>query len=77
MLERWTGFAHTVTPDDGDVLLLRYSCAHRPLPQRPDWRLSAVHGGWSDEGRLQRSGLTVGESVPGSRRGHTGHHASP
>ncbi|MFC7881032.1 alpha-galactosidase [Streptomyces sp. NPDC057376] len=77
VLERWTEFVHTGTPDDGDVLLVRYASAHWPLPQRPDWRLSAVHGGWAAESRLRRSGLPVGETVLGSRRGHTGHHASP
>ncbi|MFF8409340.1 alpha-galactosidase [Streptomyces omiyaensis] len=77
VLERWTEFHHTGTDDDGDVLLLRYASAHWPLPQRPAWRLGSVHGGWSAEGRLERSGLPVGETVLGSRRGHTGHHANP
>ncbi|MER6349590.1 alpha-galactosidase [Streptomyces sp. NPDC001595] len=77
VLERWAEFVHTGTADDGDVLLIRYASAHWPLPQRPDWRLSSVHGGWSAEGRLSRSGLPVGETALGSRRGHTGHHANP
>ncbi|MFD8643962.1 alpha-galactosidase [Streptomyces zaomyceticus] len=77
VLERWTEFHHTGTDDDGDVLLLRYASAHWPLPQRPAWRLGSVHGGWSAEGRLERSGLSVGETTLGSRRGHTGHHANP
>ncbi|MFB7025707.1 MULTISPECIES: alpha-galactosidase [unclassified Streptomyces] len=77
VLERWTEIHHTGTADDGDVLLLRYAAAHWPLPQRPSWRIGSVHGGWSREGRLDRSGLPVGETVLGSRRGHTGHHANP
>ncbi|MEV5433964.1 alpha-galactosidase [Streptomyces sp. NPDC052701] len=77
VLERWVEFVHTGTADDGDILLVRYASAHWPMPQRPDWRLSSVHGGWSAEGRLQRSHLPVGETALGSRRGHTGHHANP
>ncbi|MFF3348935.1 alpha-galactosidase [Streptomyces sp. NPDC002779] len=77
VVERWVEFAHTGTARDGDVLLVRYASAHWPLPQRPDWRLSSVYGGWSAEGRLQRSELPVGETALGSRRGHTGHHANP
>ncbi|MFE6360257.1 alpha-galactosidase [Streptomyces sp. NPDC057806] len=77
VVERWVEFAHTGTSQDGDVLLVRYASAHWPLPHRPDWRLSSVHGGWSAEGRLQRTALPVGETALGSRRGHTGHHANP
>ncbi|MEV8596335.1 alpha-galactosidase [Streptomyces sp. NPDC052012] len=77
VVERWTEFVHTGTPEDGDVLLVSYASAHWPLPQRPDWRISSVHGGWSAEGSLQRAQLPVGETVLGSRRGHTGHHANP
>ncbi|MEU8473122.1 alpha-galactosidase [Streptomyces sp. NPDC029006] len=77
VLERWTEFVHTGTADDGDVLLVRYASAHWPLPQRPGWRLSSVHGGWSAECRLERTGLPVGETVLSSRRGHTGHAANP
>ncbi|MFB7652978.1 MULTISPECIES: glycoside hydrolase family 36 N-terminal domain-containing protein [unclassified Streptomyces] len=77
VLERWTEFEHTGTDADGDIMLLRYASAHWPLPQRPGWRIGSVHGGWSAEGRLERSGLPVGETTLGSRRGHTGHHANP
>ncbi|MFF0201412.1 alpha-galactosidase [Streptomyces sp. NPDC005017] len=77
MIERWAEFTHTGTGDDGDILLLRHDCAHWPMPRRTGWRLGAVHGGWSAEGRLERSRLAVGETVLGSRRGHTSHHANP
>ncbi|MFV0137939.1 alpha-galactosidase [Streptomyces sp. HMX87] len=77
VVERWVEFLHTGTPDDGDVLLVRPASAHWPQPQRPKWRISSVHGQWSAEGRLQQSELPVGETVLGSRRGHTGHHANP
>lgn len=77
VLQRWTEFQHTGSDDVGDILLLRYSSAHWPLPQRTDWRAGSVHGGWAAEGHLQRSRLPVGETVLGSRRGHTGHHANP
>ncbi|MEU9736656.1 alpha-galactosidase [Streptomyces sp. NPDC048002] len=77
VLERWTEVTHTGTGDDGDIRLLRCSSAHWPMPMRPLWRLGSVHGGWSAEGRLERAVLPVGETVLGSRRGHTGHHANP
>ncbi|MFF0887078.1 alpha-galactosidase [Streptomyces sp. NPDC003456] len=77
VIERWAEVHHTGTADDGDILLPRCSAAHWPVPQRPHWRIGSVHGGWSAEGRLERSGLPVGETVLGSRRGHTGHHANP
>ncbi|MEU6404294.1 alpha-galactosidase [Streptomyces sp. NPDC046985] len=91
-LERWTEFTRTdvthteVTPAEGASaderdaeapLLLRYASAHWPLPQRPDWRLSSVHGGWSAESRLERGALHTGETTLTSRRGHTGHQANP
>ncbi|MFP8903158.1 alpha-galactosidase [Streptomyces atacamensis] len=77
MLERWTEITHTAGPGAEPLLLLRCASAHWPLPQRPDWRLSCVHGGWSAENRLERTALAAGETTLTSRRGHTGHHAGP
>ncbi|MGW2825745.1 alpha-galactosidase [Streptomyces sp. NPDC001443] len=77
VVQRWVEFFHTGAEDDGDILLVRGASAHWPVPQRPHWRLSAVHGSWSAESRLHRSPLPVGETTLGSRRGHTGHHANP
>ncbi len=48
---------------------------HRP--ERDGWRLSQLHGRWAAESRLVRGGLTPGEKVLGSRRGHTGHQHLP
>ena len=78
VLERWTEFLHTGRPGDDPVLLIRYASAHWPLPQLPAGpRLSSVHGAWAAENRLRRTPLPVGETVLGSRRGHTGHDAAP
>ncbi|MER6677428.1 alpha-galactosidase [Streptomyces sp. NPDC000983] len=77
VLERWTEVTHTGAADDGDIRLLRCSSANWPMPLAPSWRLSSVHGGWAAEGSLERAPLPVGETILGSRRGHTGHHANP
>lgn len=77
VIERWTELTHTAEPDAEPLHLTRYSSAHWPLPQRPGWRLSCVHGGWSAENRLERTTPAVGETTLTSRRGHTGHHANP
>ncbi|MGW4287066.1 alpha-galactosidase [Streptomyces sp. NPDC004673] len=75
VIERWTEFEHT--GDTGPLLLVRHAAAHWPLPRRHGWRMSAVHGGWSDENRLARTELAVGETTLTSRRGHTSHQAAP
>ncbi|MEV7082301.1 alpha-galactosidase [Streptomyces sp. NPDC093516] len=77
MLERWTELTHTGQAGAQALLLRRSAAAHWPLPQRADWRLSSVHGGWSAENRLERCPPAVGETTLTSRRGHTGHHAAP
>ena len=77
VIERWTVITHTAEPGAEPLLLLCAASAHWPLPQRPGWRLSAVHGGWSAEGRLERTAVPTGETTLTSRRGHTGHHTAP
>ncbi|MER6123325.1 alpha-galactosidase [Streptomyces sp. NPDC001795] len=74
VVERWVTLAN-----DGPVPveLLRADSATWTLPERDDWRLSQLHGRWAAESRLVRSGLTYGEKVIGSRRGHTGHQHLP
>jgi alpha-galactosidase len=75
VIERWTTVAH-----DGagpDLELLRADAAAWTLPHRDAWRLSQLHGRWAAESRLVRSGLTYGEKIIGSRRGHTGHQHLP
>ncbi|MET7599096.1 alpha-galactosidase [Streptomyces sp. NPDC004082] len=77
VVERWTEIVHTAEAGAQPLLLLRHASAHWPLPQRPNWRLSSVHGGWSSENRLERTPLAYGETTLTSRRGHTGHDANP
>ncbi|MEU6370623.1 alpha-galactosidase [Streptomyces sp. NPDC046931] len=74
VVERWAALAN-----DGPapVELLRADSATWTLPDREGWRLSQLHGRWAAESRLVRSGLTHGEKVIGSRRGHTGHQQLP
>ncbi|MGW1163504.1 alpha-galactosidase [Streptomyces sp. NPDC002519] len=74
VVERWVTLANDgATP----VELLRADSATWTVPERAGWRLSQLHGRWAAESRLVRSGLTYGEKVIGSRRGHTGHQHLP
>ncbi|WP_033281757.1 alpha-galactosidase [Streptomyces sp. NRRL F-525] len=74
VVERWTSLDN----DGNEALeLLRADSAVWTLPEREGWQLSQLHGRWAAESRLVRSGLTYGEKVIGSRRGHTGHQHLP
>lgn len=74
VVERWVTLANEGTT----VELLRADSATWTLPRREEsWRLSQLHGRWAAESRLARGGLTYGEKVIGSRRGHTGHQHLP
>ncbi|MCM2425236.1 alpha-galactosidase [Streptomyces sp. RKAG337] len=77
VVERWTTATHVANGHAGPVELLRADSAAWTLPERDGWRLSHLHGRWAAETRLARTGLTAGEKVIGSRRGHTGHHHLP
>ncbi|KPI17985.1 Alpha-galactosidase [Actinobacteria bacterium OK074] len=75
VVERWVSLANDA--DGAPVELLRADSATWTLPEREDWRLSQLHGRWAAESRLVGSGLTYGEKIIGSRRGHTGHQHLP
>ncbi|GHG10367.1 alpha-galactosidase [Streptomyces filamentosus] len=77
VVERWTELAHTGTPDDGPVAVDRLDSAAWTVPHLADARLSHLVGGWNSEFQLRRDPLPVAETVLTSRRGLTGHHASP
>ena len=47
------------------------------LPELADYRLSHTYGQWSAELQVQRGPLAFGETVLGSRRGVSSHHANP
>ncbi|WNM31617.1 alpha-galactosidase [Streptomyces sp. Li-HN-5-11] len=74
VVERWVTL-HNRGPAPLEVL--RADSATWTLPDREGRRLSQLHGRWAAESRLVRSGLTYGEKVIGSRRGHTGHQHLP
>ncbi|MEU3464824.1 alpha-galactosidase [Streptomyces sp. NPDC006733] len=77
VVERWATATHVANGHTGPVELLRADSAAWTLPERDTWRLSHLHGRWGAETRLASGGLTAGEKVIGSRRGHTGHHHLP
>ncbi|GAA2779793.1 alpha-galactosidase [Kitasatospora sp. CM 4170] len=79
VIERWTELTHTGTPGSGSgpITVQRLDSASWTAPPLPDYRLGHLVGGWSSEFQLHRDRLPVAETVLTSRRGLTGHHASP
>ncbi|MFH8518529.1 alpha-galactosidase [Streptomyces gelaticus] len=79
VVERWTELTHTGTADGppDPVTVNRLDSASWTVPALSDYRLSHLVGGWNSEFQLQRDRLPVAETVLTSRRGLTGHHASP
>ncbi|MFD8637249.1 alpha-galactosidase, partial [Streptomyces sp. NPDC059656] len=76
VIERWTELTHTGTTDE-PVSVGRLDSAAWTAPPLADYRLSHLVGGWNSEFQLRRDRLPVAETVLTSRRGLTGHHASP
>ncbi|MEV6824232.1 alpha-galactosidase [Amycolatopsis sp. NPDC051102] len=72
VLERWTELTA-----DTDVEVIRADSATWALPVFEDYRLSHVTGRWAAETLLRREVAPHGETVFGSRRGITSHHANP
>jgi len=62
---------------DGPIEVLRADSAGWALPERADYRLSHVIGGWAAETQLKRDALAWGETTLTSRRGITSHQANP
>jgi alpha-galactosidase len=81
VIERWTTLTNTGTGTgtgtDDSITLQRADSASWTLPARPDYRVSHVVGGWSNECQLQRSTVPVAETTFTSRRGITSHQANP
>ncbi|MFJ3921455.1 alpha-galactosidase [Streptomyces sp. NPDC090022] len=87
VVERWTELSHAGAPGDpavaapvdrtGPITVERLDSAAWTVPPLGDYRLSHLVGGWNSEFQLQRDRLPVAETVLTSRRGLTGHHASP
>ena len=75
VLERWTS-VHNLDERD-PVTLLRCDSAGWAVPERPDYRVSHLVGGWNSEFQLRRTAVPVAETVFTSRRGLTSHHANP
>ncbi|MFG2915099.1 alpha-galactosidase [Kitasatospora sp. NPDC048298] len=75
VIERWTELTHT--GETGHIVIDRLDSASWTAPPLSDYRLSHLVGGWFSEFQLQRDRLPVAETVLTSRRGITGHHASP
>lgn len=74
-IERHLTVRHTGS--EAPLEIVRADSATWVLPELADYRLSHAYGQWNGEGRLQRAPLAHGETVLGSRRGVTSHHANP
>jgi alpha-galactosidase len=77
VIERHLVVRHIGIEGDEAVDILRADSASWTVPPLADYRLSQVRGRWAAETRLNRSSLPYGETVLGSRRGITSHHANP
>ncbi|MGA8112312.1 MAG: alpha-galactosidase [Actinocatenispora sp.] len=75
VVERWV-VARNVGAED-TVELGRLDSAAWVLPQYDSYRLSHLVGRWGGETQLRQVELTEAETVFGSRRGITSHHANP
>lgn len=75
VIDRWTTVTNISSTEA--VTLQRADSASWTLPARPDYRVSHVVGGWSNECQLQRVAVPVAETVFTSRRGITSHQANP
>lgn len=73
-IDRWTTLRNT---GDEPITILRCDSAAWTVPQREDYRLTHVTGGWGAEFQLRRTAPAEAETVLTSRRGHSGHHANP
>ncbi|MFE4260612.1 alpha-galactosidase [Streptomyces sp. NPDC056883] len=92
VVERWVELTHTgagvgveaevggeagAGAEAGPITVDRLDSASWTAPKLADYRLSHLTGGWNSEFQLHRDRLPVAETVLTSRRGLTGHHASP
>ncbi|GGQ14386.1 alpha-galactosidase [Streptosporangium pseudovulgare] len=73
-IDRWTTLRNT---GDEPITIPRCDSAAWTVPQREDYRLTHVTGGWGAEFQVRRTALATAETVLTSRRGHSGHHANP
>jgi alpha-galactosidase len=75
VLERW---ALIRNKDDGEPFTVRQAhSANWWLPDRDQWRLRYLHGGWAAETQLAETTLAHGQLVHESRRGVTSHQLNP
>jgi alpha-galactosidase len=77
VIERHLVLHHTGAAGDAPIEVVRADSATWVLPPLPGYRLSQVRGQWAAETQLHRGELAYGQTVLGSRRGVSGHHANP
>ena len=76
VIERWVTLRHTGTSDQ-PVQVTRADSGNWLLPELPDYRCTAVSGGWAAEAQLRRVPVPIGELTWTSRQGITSHQANP
>ncbi|SEH01659.1 alpha-galactosidase [Nonomuraea solani] len=72
VIERWT-----TVRTGSEAAVTRLDSGNWFIPDAAAYRYSGVHGAWSEEMRLQRGPLPVGELTFTSRQGITSHIANP
>lgn len=75
VIERWTTVTNTGPADP--IAVLRLDSGAWTAPALPDYRMSYVVGGWSNETQVHRGVVPTAETVFTSRRGITSHQANP
>lgn len=80
VIERWLTVRHTgqdAGAGGAAIEVHRADSATWVVPELPGYRLSQVRGQWAAETQLHRGEPAYGQTVLGSRRGVSGHHANP
>ncbi|MFC5220660.1 alpha-galactosidase [Streptomyces coerulescens] len=76
VIERWTTLRHTGTEGE-PFTITRADSGNWLIPERADYRYSAVSGAWMAENHLRREPLPIGELTLTNRTGNPSHHANP
>jgi alpha-galactosidase len=75
VLERWVKLVNV--GQAGTIVLRQAHSSNWWMPQRGNWRLTYLHGGWGREAQPVEHAVTPGKTVLESRRGVTSHELQP
>jgi len=75
VLERWVKLVNV--GEEGTIVVHQAHSANWWVPERGNWRLTYLHGGWGRETQPVERALAPGKTVLESRRGVTSHQLQP